>query len=211
MLKTFAAAVPAMALALSGVAYAQAPAAAAPPVTHATAPAGVCIASVEGAIANSTVGKYVQTRLQQLAAQVNAELQAERTGIDNEAKALDGQRATLDQNTFEQRAAAVQVKANAFQRKAQQREQELSATRDKAFNRVGEEMEPLIRQAYQAKGCAVLFNRQAILLANPATDITPQVVTGLNAKITQFAFDRERLDQGAARPGAPAAAAPPRR
>jgi outer membrane protein len=26
-------------------------------------------------------------------------------------------------------------------------------------------------------------------------DITPQVVTALNAKITQFAFDRERLDQ----------------
>jgi outer membrane protein len=35
-------------------------------------------------------------------------------------------------------------------------------------------------------------------------DITPQVVTALNAKITQFTFDRERLDQAAAPAGAPA-------
>jgi outer membrane protein len=213
MLKTFAVASSAMALALTGVAYAQAPAAAAAPqITHGAAPPGVCVVSVEGAIAASTVGKYVQTRLQQLTAQVNAELQAEKTAIDNEAKALDGQRATLDQNTFEQRASAVQVKANAFSRKAQQREQEMRATQDKAFNRVGEEMEPLIRQAYQAKGCAILFNRQAVIVANPATDITPQVVTALNGKITQFAFDRERLDQAASpRPAAAPAAAAPRR
>jgi outer membrane protein len=41
-------------------------------------------------------------------------------------------------------------------------------------------------------------------LANPAMDITQQVVTALNGKITQFAFDRERLDAAA-----PTAAAPP--
>ncbi|MBL8770163.1 MAG: OmpH family outer membrane protein [Phenylobacterium sp.] len=183
-----------------------APAAAAPQVTHGAAPAGLCVVSPEGVLANSTVGKYVQTRMQQLAAQVNAELQSEGTAIDNEAKQIDAQRASIDQNTFEQRAAAVQVKANAFARKRQQRENELQLTQQKAINRVGEEMEPLIRQAYQAKGCGMLFNRQVIVLANPTTDITPQVVTALNGKITQFTFDRERLDQqatpGAARPAA---------
>lgn len=211
--KTFAVAGSAMALAFSGATFAnaQAPAApaaaAAPQVTHGPAPTGMCVISVEGAIATSTVGKYVQTRLQQLVAQVNAELQAEKTAIDNEAKTLDAQRATMDQNTFEQRAAAVQVRANAFQRKANQRDQEMQATQQKAFNRVGEEMEPLIRQAYQAKGCGILLNRQVVVLANPSTDITPQVVTALNGKIVQFAFDRERLDQ----PGAPAAAPAPAR
>ncbi|MCW5758394.1 MAG: OmpH family outer membrane protein [Phenylobacterium sp.] len=210
--KTFAVAGTAVALALTGAttATAQAPApaaAAAPQVTHGAAPAGLCIVSPEGVLANSTVGKYVQTRIQQLAGQVNAELTSEGTAIDNEAKAIDAQRATLAQDAFEQRAAAVQVKANAFARKRQLREQELQATQQKAIDRIGNEMEPLIRQAYQAKGCAMLFNRQVIVLANPATDLTPQVVTALNAKITQFAFDRERLDQQ----GAPAAAAAPRR
>jgi outer membrane protein len=215
--KTFAVAGSAMALALTSAApaFAQAPAAAAPAPAAAAAPAvthgapvpGLCIVSVENAIGASTVGKFVNTRLQQLVAQVNAELNAEKTSVDNDAKALDGQRATLDQNTFEQRAAALQVRANALQRKAQQRDQEIQATEQKAVNRVGVEMEPLIRQAYQAKQCSILINRNSIILGNPASDITPAVVTALNAKITQFTFDRERLDQQA-RPAAPAAAAP---
>jgi len=219
--KTFAVAGSAMALALTGAApaFAQAPAAtpaapaAAPAVTHGAPVPGLCIVSVENAIGASTVGKFVNTRLQQLVAQVNAELNAEKTSVDNDAKALDGQRATLDQNTFEQRAAALQVRANALQRKAQQRDQEIQATEQKAVNRVGVEMEPLIRQAYQAKQCSILINRNSIILGNPASDITPAVVTALNAKITQFTFDRERLDQQARPAGAPAAApaAAPRR
>lgn len=221
--KTFVAAGCATAIALSGAtaAFAQAPAPtqtnAPPPVTHGPAIPNLCIVSVENAIGGSTVGRFVQTRLQQLVAQVNAELNAERTAIENDARALEGQRTTLDQNTLEQRAAALQVRNNALQRKAQQREREIQATEQKAIGRVGEELEPLIRAAYQQKACSLLLNRNSVVLGNAASDITPQVVTALNAKITQFQFDRERLDAqnnpaAAARPAAPAAAAPaPRR
>jgi outer membrane protein len=73
-------------------------------------------------------------------------------------------------------------------------------------------MEPLISQAYQQKNCSVLLQRTAVVIANPAMDITPQVVAALNAKIIQFAFDRERLDQAVAAPAAsrPVAPAPVR-
>ena len=182
--------------AASGVVAQQAPAA--PAVTHGPPLANVCIMSVEGAIGTSTVGKYVDTRMQQIVSQVNAELNAEKTGIDNEAKTLDSQRATLDQSALESRASALQVRANTLQRKAQQRDREISATEQKALARVGQELEPLIRQVYQQKQCSVLLQRSAVVIANPAMDITPQVVTALNGKITQFAFDRERLDQAAA-------------
>jgi outer membrane protein len=204
-------------VALSSSALAQAAAAAPAPapasaaaVSQGPAINGMCILSVEGAIGGSTVGKYVGTRLQQIGAQVQAELTSEKTALDNDAKALDGKRNTLDQNAFEQQAAALQVRANALQRKAQLRDREMQATEQKALARVGDEMEPMIKQAYQQKGCSVLLQRSAVVLANPAMDITPQVTTGLNGKITQFAFDRERLDQAAtpaataARPAAPA-------
>lgn len=210
--KAYAAAGCAAAIALSSApaAFAQAPAAPAQPqVVHGAPIAGLCFISVERAVGESTVGKYVNSRLQQLVAQVNAELNAEKGTLDTDAKALDAQRATLDQNTFEQRAAAVQVRANALQRKAQMRDREMQATQEKALGRVGDEMEPMIRQAYQAKGCSMLVNGQVVVLANPAMDITSQVVTALNGKLTQFAFDREHLDQGAPA-AAPAAPAVPR-
>ncbi len=195
------------AIALSTVAFAQAPtataaAAAAPAVTHGAAPAGVCIFSSQGAVATSTVGKYVDTRMKQIVGVVNAELNTERTSIENDAKALDTARATLSADVLEQRSAALQVRANAFQRKGQQRQREIEATEQKAYARVGTELDPAVRVAYQAKGCALLLDRQAVMLGNPSMDITPQVVTALNGKITQFTFDRERLD------AAPAAAAP---
>lgn len=210
--KSFVAAGCASAIALTSAsaAFAQSAAPAAPPVSHGSLPAGLCTVSIETAIGTSTVGKFVNTRLQQLVAQVNAELNAEKTSLDNDAKALDGQRATLDQNTLEQRAAALQVRANALQRKAQLRDREMQATQEKALGRIGDELEPLIRQAYQQKTCGVLFNRNAVVgdLVNPANDITGAVVTALNAKITQFQFDRERLDQAAAPTAAPAAPRP---
>jgi len=203
-LKTFAAGATASAVLLAASsALAQAAAPAAPSVNHGAPIAGMCIISVEAAIGGSTVGRYVDTRMQQIVAQVNAELNAEKNNLDNDAKALDAQKTTLDQGVLEQRASALQVRANALQRKAQLRDREMQATEQKAVGRIGEEMEPIIRQAYQAKGCSVLLQRTAIVIANPAMDITPAVVTGLNTKITQFAFDRERLDQTGAPAGAP--------
>jgi outer membrane protein len=209
--KTFVAGASAAAIALTtaSAAFAQAPAAAAPAapaVSHGAPINGLCVLSVEAAIGNSTVGKYVGTRMQQIAQQVNAELTSEQTAIQNEDKTLTGQRATLDANTFEQRAAALQVRVNSLQRKAQLRDRELQATEQKAIGRIGTEMEPLIRTAYQQKACSILINRNSVVIANPAMDLTQTVVTALNGKITQFAFDRERLDQGT--PTAQAAPAP---
>ncbi len=200
----------AVALSAASGAFAQAaapaPAAAAPAMTHGPAIPGVCVVSIENAIGASTVGKYVDSRIQQIVAQVNAELTGEKTAIDNDAKALDGRRATLDQNALEQQAAALQVRANALQRKAQLRDREVQATEQKAVGRIGQEMEPLIRQVYQQRQCSLLLQRTAVVIANPAMDLTPSVVTALNAKITQFTFDRERLDQ---QTGAPQVSRPP--
>jgi len=192
--------VAALSLAGAGAALAQAAAApaAAPAITHGPAIGGVCILSLDGAIGGSTVGKYVETRLGQIGTAVQSELTAEQSAITNDAKALDGRKATLDQGTFDQQNAALQVRANAWNRKAQLREREMQATQQKALSRVGQEMEPVIRTAYQQARCSVLLQREAVVLANPAMDITPAVITGLNAKITQFAFDRERLDQAPA-------------
>jgi len=191
------------ALAQAAAARAPAPAAAAPQVTHGPPLTGVCIFSFENTVGSSTVGKYVGTRMQQILAQVNAELNGEKATLDADAKSLDSRRASLDQTSFETQAAAIRVRADALQRKAQLRDREVQATERKAEQRILQEMEPLIRQVYQQKACSMLLQRTAVVIANPAMDLTPAVVTALNAKITQFPFDRERLDQ------APAGAAPP--
>ena len=102
-------------------------------MNHGPALTGVCILSLDGAIGSSTVGKYVQTRLQQITQQVQTELTAEQNTLQNEAKALDAQKATLDQGSFDQKNASLQVRAAALQRKAQLRERELISGRGRVL------------------------------------------------------------------------------
>lgn len=191
-----------VALAIATSASAQtAPAAAAPAgpaVTHGPAIAGVCIFSSARAVGSSQVGKAVDTRLKTIIQQVNAELTAERTGLDNEAKALDAKKATLAQDALEQQASALQVKANAWQRKGQLRQREVEATEQKALARVYQELDTPIKQVYQAQKCGMLIDRESVMLANPSMDITDAVVTALDARIKTLTFDRERLDQAPA-------------
>ena len=59
---------------------------------------------------------------------------------------------------------------------------------------------PLVGQVFTQRNCAVLIDGGAALIVNPTMDISPAVITLLNGQLTQFAFDREHLDQQ----GAPA-------
>jgi len=185
-----------VAIAMSTSAMAQT-APAAPAISHGAPIAGVCIFSSQRAVGSSAVGKAVDARLKTIIAQVNAELTGERTTLDNEAKALDARKATMDQGALEQQAAGLQVKANAWQRKGQLRQKEVEATEQKALSRVYQELDPAIKQVYQQRTCGMLVDRESVLLANPAMDITDAVVVALDARIKTLTFDRERLDQPA--------------
>ena len=110
----------------------------------------------------------------------------------------DAKKATLAQDVLEQQASALQVKANAWQRKGQLRQREVEATEQKALARVYQELDTPIKQVYQAQKCGMLIDRESVMLANPSMDITDAVVTALDARIKTLTFDRERLDQAPA-------------
>ncbi len=197
------------AIALAGQASAQTakPKAAAAPAADAAAPAtlptgpalpGVCVLNNDGVVFGSSVGKFVVQRLQQLKSQSDSELNAEGQTLKADATALEGKKASMPPDQFEQQGAAINLRANALQRKAQQREAELNQTEKKALSRIGQEADPLVRQVFVAHNCTVLFNAGAVIFAAPALDLTPGVVQGLDSKITQFQFDREHLDTQAA-------------
>jgi len=208
-------------LAFAGTAMAQTPAprpaapaparTAAPaptPVTHGPVLANVCVYYNARAVGTSAVGKFVETRLEQIVKAVNAELQAEEVAIQNEAKAIDAasKTPTADQTALKKRALDLDDRIGKFRAKADLRQREVQATEQKARQRIGQEMDSVIRQVYQQRQCSIVFARESFLIANPAMDITEAVTAGLNVKIQQFTFDRERLDQPLAVPPVPAKA-----
>ena len=168
---------------------------AAPPLTITATVPGVCVLSRDALLANSTVGGFVADRIKQLGAVVQAEITSDKTSIENDAKALEGQKATLQPDVYQQRGQAISQRAQAFQEKVQLRQRELEATQQKAVSRILQTASPLVGQVFTQRNCAVLLDGGAALIVNPNMDITPAVITLLNGQLTQFAFDREHLDQ----------------
>jgi Skp family chaperone for outer membrane proteins len=161
------------------------------PLTHGAPIAGMCIYSNTRVIEASNVGKAFAARMQQLRSQAAAELSGEQTQLQNEEKTLSGKRATLNQEQFAQQAQPLAQREQTLQQTAEQRSRELQATYAHQVQRLGEQIEPLVRAAYEQHHCAVLLNGEAIMAGNPAMDLTDQVTQALNAKMTTITFDRE--------------------
>ena len=162
--------------------------------------AGVCVFSFPRLVAGSQVGRSVQTRLQQIQAQVGAELNAEGTTLNTDIRTFETQRATLTAAVAEQRGTALQTRATAFQRKQQQRQRELELTQQSAIGRVVQEMNPLLAQTYNARLCSVVLDDNAVMAMNPAMDITPAVIAALDARIQTFSFDRVNVNPQTGQP-----------
>lgn len=191
------------ALITSTSAVAQTAPAAQPALSHGAALPGVCFLSAQEVAGTSTVGKAVNTRMQQLVSQVQAELKPEQDAIQTEAQTLQSSAATMDAATREKRGNDWANRVEAFNQKAQLREAELERTRQKALQRILQEIDPVAKQVYQQRRCSILLSRDSgVTWGNPAMDLTPAVLQGLNAKIQTFAFERERIQAPAATPAA---------
>ncbi|WEK02138.1 MAG: OmpH family outer membrane protein [Candidatus Sphingomonas phytovorans] len=165
---------------------------AAQPLGGATIP-GLCLLSREAIFANAAVGKVATTRLQQLAQDAQAEVDAERKPLDTEIQAFQAEAAKLTPAQRTQREQALQPRLQAVQAKTQQRSREIEATREKAMATIASDAQPVIAQVYTQHKCGLLVDRNTVLGGNMTNDITPDVVKGLDAKVTTITFNREAL------------------
>jgi outer membrane protein len=199
-IKTIAAVLLAAGVAASASVESSAAQTAASPPPIGPAIPGVCVLSQEALVHNSAVGKFVITRMGQLKAQVEAELNSQGSALQTDIKTFQGQAASLTPDQQQKQGSALEARQRAFQQLAQLREKELEATSDKALGVVVQNANPIISTVIGQRSCSILLNGSAVLAAAPAMDISPQVIQQLDAKIQQFAFDREHLDTQAAAP-----------
>jgi outer membrane protein len=166
-----------------------------PPLVQGPAIPGVCLFNRDAAIANSSAGKAIIQRMQQLRAQAAAEYQAEQQAIKTDADALIAKKASLTPEQFAQQAQPIQQRQEASNRKAEHRNQELEATGEKALQRFDVAVNPILRTLYQSHTCSLLLRGDVVMAANPAMDLTEAAVQQLNTALPTVTFDRETLPQ----------------
>jgi len=166
---------------------------------------GLCVYSEGQIFGQSKVGQSVSARMKMLANEVNAELKPEADAISTEKKTLDASATTMDQATLRQRAEALQVRFDNFEKKAAQRNEELKQTQGKEVQEMERELQPVLTQLFTQNRCSILLEREqaGIAAVNPAMDFSAQAVAGLNARVQTLTFDRVHLDsQATAQPAA---------
>ncbi len=152
---------------------------------------GLCLLSQQAVFANAKIGLAAAARLTQLTEQTQAEINVERQSVETEAKSLEAQRSSLTPVQAQKKQQALAGRVKALQDKAALRSREIELTRQKALNRIGDELRPVLAQVYAARGCGLLIDRGSVLGGNMAGDLTAAAVQGLDARITTITFDRE--------------------
>jgi Skp family chaperone for outer membrane proteins len=158
---------------------------------------GVCMLSREAVFAQAKVGQAANQRLSQLAQQSRDQLVNERKPIDADIQAFEQKAPSLTEAQRKEQGAALQQRMQAFQAQAGELDQRVQVTRGKAMERIGQQAQPLVADAYKSHHCGLLLNRDAVLSGNTTNDLTAEVVQGLDRKITTITFNLEQLPAGA--------------
>ena len=159
-------------------------------VQHGAAIPGICVYFNQQALAQSTAGQAVQARMEQLAQEVQGEIAPYATSLQTEFQALQTQGASLPADQLNQRRQALQQRATEAQTLEQTRDAELRYTLAEQRRKISEAIEPILLGVYAQNNCAILIDRESVFTMNPAMDITPSVIQGLNAALPTLSFNR---------------------
>jgi len=150
--------------------------------------AGVCVFGRAQAIGGSKAGQAGTARMQQLAGGVDAELNPQRQSLVADGTALQAAQKTLSPAEFAQRSAALRQRAQAFDVLQRTRAAQLRQTRLLAEQQISRTMDPIVAQTITTRRCSVVLDRAALYGANPASDITADVVRVLDSQLPTVQF-----------------------
>lgn len=165
----------------------------APPANAGPAIPGVCVYHNERLLAQSSVGQALNTGMQRLVQEVQAELTPYSTTIQSEAQALQQGGQTADPDGS--RLRALQQRVQEAQQLEQTREVELRYTRAQQLNIIAQATDPIVVAVHQERGCGILFDRESVYIVNPAMDVTDTVIERLNAQLPTISFSRQSPPQ----------------
>ncbi|MGO4409112.1 MULTISPECIES: OmpH family outer membrane protein [unclassified Brevundimonas] len=151
---------------------------------------GVCVYFNQQALAQSSVGQAVQTRMEQLAKDVQGEIAPYAQQLQTEYQALQSGASTIPADQLNQRRQALQQRAQEAQQLEQTRDNELRYTLGEQRRKISEAIEPILVAVYQEKGCGIMVDRESVFIMNPAMDVTPLVIQRLNTALPTLSFNR---------------------
>ncbi|MDY6923295.1 MAG: OmpH family outer membrane protein [Pseudomonadota bacterium] len=151
---------------------------------------GVCVYHHDRLLAQSTAGQAVQTGMQRLQQEVQAELAPYEQFIQSEGQQLQQGRGTIPQADFATREQALATRYQEARNLAQTREGELRYTQAMQLQQIAQAADPIILALYNERGCGILISRDGVMRVNPTMDLTEAAIQRVNAALPTLSFSR---------------------
>lgn len=154
---------------------------------------GVCVYHHERLLAQSTAGQSVQTGMQRLQQEVQAELAPFEQFVQTEGQALQQGRGTIPQDQFATREQALAARYQEGRNLAQTRDGELRYTQAMQLQAIAQAADPIILALYTERGCGILLARDGVMRVNPTMDLTEAAIQRVNAALPTLSFSRMQV------------------
>jgi outer membrane protein len=177
--KTFALAIMASVLAVS-------PALASGAATTKAAQEGnkIAVIDVQYLVSNSKAGKSIRAQLDKKRDLYRKEIEKREADMNKEAKALSEQQGKLSKEEFGKKYAALNDKAKAGQKEVFERTKAFEKAYIDSLEKLREHIVKIVADISGKNNIALVLNRQEVVLVDAKMDLTKQVLTQLDAKVT---------------------------
>lgn len=166
------------------------------------APQKIGVIEVQRIVQESAAGKESISRMQKIQAQKQEDLAKRQKELRDIEEKLQNQGASLSEEAKEKLNKEYQAKAIEMKRFQDDAQRELEETQRKELEALEKRVMPVIDTVAKEQGFSLLFNKfqSGLLFADPATDLTDQVIAKFN---TALAAPPKAETKPAAAPAAP--------
>jgi len=147
----------------------------------------------------SAVGLHVKERLAEIAQEMDAELETEGEPIRTSLEQFQTDTAELTREALAERTdllerqQGIQQQLVALNVSEQIKARELVATRSQALAPVRAALDEVLQAVVDERGADILIEREVLIFANEAVDVTDDIIEALNARLSTTEVVRVRM------------------
>lgn len=150
-------------------------------------------------LGESKAGKDIQTKLKNLETQMKNELEPIRATLETDGKALQPKvegktrEAIATDTALVAQLTAYQKRAQEFAQKQQVVSKEFQLTERQALIDFNKAIEPALMEVVNEKKAQIVMSKAQVIYSADTVDVTPLVISKLDAKTPTIAVSRQRL------------------
>ncbi len=153
-------------------------------------PVSIAVVDVQQLVAESKAGKDIHEQLEARKKTFMADLEKQEQGLRDEQKKLSDERSSLSPDDFTKKAQDFDKKLNETRRAAGERKKALETAAVGALGKLRKEILAIVEAVSKEKGYNLVVTRQSVVIANKEADITTEVLSRLDKKISKIALDK---------------------